>query len=73
MGRKLARYLKKRDKMDKISYSQAEIQNIKKKSESKALAFNAEALLTCFALTEHRKLGFEKKRILRSLQYIRLF
>lgn len=53
-----------------LSISREELSEMKRKASSDASKFNVEALMTCFALAEHRLYGFGQKRIFRSLQYI---
>lgn len=43
---------------------------MKEEISKTASEYNVEALMTCFALAEHRLYGFGQKRILRTLSYI---
>ena len=50
--------------------SRQDIAKIKEEISKTASEYNVEALMTCFALAEHRLYGFGQKRILRTLSYI---
>lgn len=74
MGRAERRMIERRNRIEnrkgKIPLSYSEIQAIKKEASDSTSQYNVEALMTCFALAEHRLYGFGRKRIMRSLQYI---
>lgn len=50
--------------------SRQDIAKMKEEISKTASEYNVEALMTCFALAEHRLYGFGQKRILRTLSYI---
>lgn len=74
MGRAERRKANRRDRIEerknKILMSAKDIRDMKREITKEASNFNVEALMTCFALAEHRLYGYGQKRILRSLQYI---
>ena len=47
-----------------------ELGAMKEKIRNDISHYNVEALMTCFALAEHRLYGFGHKRMMRSLNYI---
>lgn len=50
--------------------SRDKLKEMKNQVSDDVSQYSVEALMTCFALAEHRLYGFGKKRIFRSLQYI---
>ena len=61
MGRAERRLTAKREKQTRTDVKRA-VNNTRN--------FDIEALLTCFALAEHKVYGFGRKRILRSMKYV---
>lgn len=74
MGRALKRLAERRERLSKekgkISLSPKDISALKQNVTKDATSYSAEALMTCFALAQHRLYGFGKKRILKTLHYI---
>lgn len=74
MGRAERRRAERRERIEskkgKISLSKADVKKIKRDISETVSIYSVEALMTCFALAEHRLYGFGSKRILRSLGYI---
>jgi len=74
VGRQERRLAERRNRIEnrkgKIPLSRKEIRDLKKQVSSDALAYSAEALMTCYALALRRLYGFGYKRLLRSLQAI---
>lgn len=74
MGRRERRLIERKNRIEerkgKILVSREDLADIKRKITKDASSFSVEALMTCFALAEHRKHGFGAKRIARSLEYI---
>lgn len=68
--RKAERYNRIEKSKEQVVLSRRELTEMREKLSQDVLNYNVEALMTCFALAEHRMYGFGKKRILRSLQYI---
>lgn len=74
MGRAERRRKERMDRIqerkEKVLVSRDDIQAMKKRATKKALEFNGEILMTCFALALHRSEGFGYKRIFRVLTYL---
>lgn len=74
MGRVEQRRLERRNRIEgrkgKVLMSRQDIAKMKEEISKTASEYNVEALMTCFALAEHRLYGFGQKRILRTLSYI---
>lgn len=74
MGRAEQRKLERRNRIEgrkgKVLMTKQDIAKMKEEISKTASEYNAESLMTCFALTEHRLYGFGQKRILRTLSYI---
>ena len=74
MGRAEQRKLERRNRIEnrkgKIMLSPHDITEMKRNIFDDIDNFKTEALMTCFALAEHRLYGYGPKRIMRSLQYI---
>lgn len=74
MGRAERRWAERRNRIEsrkgKLLIDPTELTEIKKKASHETSRYDTEALMTCFALAEHRLFGFGAKRIMRSLQYI---
>lgn len=74
MGRAEQRRLERRNRIEnrkgKILVSPQDITKMKRDIFDDIDNFKTEALMTCFALAEHRLYGYGPKRIMRSLQYI---
>ena len=74
MGRAERRKLERRNrierKKDTPNMTYQEIGAMKEKIRNDISHYNVEALMTCFALAEHRLYGFGYKRMMRSLNYI---
>lgn len=68
--RKAERYKRIERSKEEITMTRQELAEMRDKLSQNVLNYNVEALMTCFALAEHRLYGFGKTRILRSLQYI---
>lgn len=54
----------------KILVSREDFGKTKQEITNVVSHYNTEALMTCFALAQHRLFGFGSKRILRTLEYI---
>lgn len=74
MGRAERRAAERRERIEnrkgKLVLSRKELSDIKKEVSEKTSNFDVEALMTCFALAEHRLYGFGQKRIMKSLSCI---
>ena len=74
MGRAEKRRLERRSRIenrkDKVLMSRQDIAEMKKDVFQKVDNFRIEALMTCFALANHRLYGHGAKRIMRSLNLI---
>lgn len=74
MGRAEKRRLERRSRIenrkDKVLMSRQDIAEMKKDVFQKVDNFRIEALMTCFALANHRLYGHGPKRIMRSLNLI---
>lgn len=74
MGRAEKRRIERQSRIEnrkgKIPLSHSEISEIERSARQETSKYNVEALMSCFALAEHRLYGFGQKRIMRSLQYI---
>ena len=74
MGRAERRMAERRERIDynkhKVVMTRQEVGKLKNDLMDDISKYNVEALMTCFALTEHRLYRFGHKRILRTLQYI---
>lgn len=74
MGRSERRKMERRNRIEerkgKILMSPQDIAEMKRDIYERTDDFKIEALMTCFALAEHRLYGFGSKRIMRSLQCI---
>ena len=74
MGRAERRRAERRERIDynknKVVMTRQEVGKLKNDLMDDISRYNVEALMTCFALSEHRLYGFGHKRILRTLQYI---
>lgn len=74
MGRAEKRRLERRSRIenrkDKVLMSRQDIADMKKDVFQKVDNFRIEALMTCFALANHRLYGHGSKRIMRSLNLI---
>lgn len=74
MGRSERRNLERRDRIEsrkgKLLVSKGDLNRMKTEYLNDVTKNNVEALMTCFALAEHRIHGFGEKRIMRTLQYI---
>lgn len=68
--RKAERYKRIERSKEEVTMTRQELAEMRDKLSQNVLNYNVEALMTCFALAEHRLYGFGKTRILRSLQYI---
>lgn len=68
--RKMERRARIASKKDSVTLSRNDIRNMKDKLRNDISKYDVEAMMTCFALAEHRVYGFGKKRVLRTLQYI---
>ena len=73
-GRSLRRKKERQDRLDgkrdKLQMSRREFNQMKEELSREASGYSVEALMTCFALAEHRLYGFGLKRLSKSLQYI---
>lgn len=68
--RRTERHNRMQNRKNKLLISKRELSDIKRKVSDDVSDYNVEALMTCFALAEHRLYGFGKKRIFCTLQYI---
>lgn len=68
--RRAERWERIENRKEKILLDRSDITEIKRKASHETSRYDTEALMACFALTEHRLYGFGTKRIMRSLQYI---
>lgn len=68
--RRLERKKRIEERKEKVLLSRSEISRLKQDITSAATSYGTEALMTCFALAEHRLYGFGATRIFRSLSYI---
>lgn len=58
------------DRKGKLLVSREELSTIKQHISDSVSDYNVEALMTCFALTEHRLYGFDADTIFKTLQSI---
>lgn len=74
MGRAERRKAERKNRIEnrknQVTMSRQEIGEMKNDLVSSTSKYDVEALMTCFALAEHRLYGFGSKRVLRTLQYI---
>ena len=72
MGRAERRKMERKNRIEerKGRMSRSELKKIEAVARDEVSKYNVEALMTCFALAEHRLYKFGRKRCLRSLQYI---
>lgn len=74
MGRAERRRAARRERIDynknKVVMTKQEVGKLKNDIMDDVCKYNVEALMTCFALTEHRLYGYGRTRVLRTLQYI---
>ena len=68
--RRTERHNRIQNRKNELLISKQELSDIKRKVSDNVSDYTVEALMTCFALAEHRLYGFGKKRIFRTLQYI---
>lgn len=68
--RRMERNTRIEERKGKILMTQREINQMKRDIAEEATDFKVEALLTCFALTNHRLYGHGSKRTMRTLQYL---
>lgn len=54
----------------KLLVSHSDLSELKRQERDRISRYDVEALMSCFALAEHRLYSFGHKRIMRSLQYI---
>lgn len=74
MGRAERRRTERRNRIEQKkntpNMTYQELGAMKEKIRNDISHYNVEALMTCFALAEHRLYGFGYKRMMRSLNYI---
>lgn len=58
------------NKKNQVVIDKHELAKLKKDISNKASTFSTEALMTCFALAEHRIHKFGSKRITKTLEYV---
>lgn len=74
MGRAERRKIERKQRIEtrkgQILIDPYDVWERKRKAVDGALQFNAELLMTCIGIAEHRLYGFGQKRVLRTLSYI---
>lgn len=74
MGRAELRRKQRQELLDyrkgKIMLSKQDLNTIRDEESTRVSNFSVEALMTCFALAEHRVYKFGTKRALRTLKYV---
>lgn len=74
MGRAEKRRAERRNRIEdrkgKVLMSRRDINEMKRKLSDDISGYSTEALMTCFALAEHKLYGYGLKRLMRTLQYI---
>ena len=68
--RRAERFERIENRKGKVAMSIDEIRGLKRTIANDVSRFDVEALMTCFALAEHRLYGFDEHQIFESLQYI---
>lgn len=74
MGRAERRKAERRERLEfnknKIVMTRQDLGKMKSDIIDEVCVYNGEALMTCFALAEHRLYGHGQKRLLRTLAYV---
>lgn len=74
MGRAERRLAERKNRIEtkrnNVSMTRQEFGEMKDSIRNDVSKYNVEALMTCFALAEHRLYGFGTKRVFRTLSYI---